>query len=360
MLKEYLLNFDIEKYIWFWLLSAFLLAFVISHLSNKPLIRVVREKRFFDNPNDRSSHKSATPTLGGLMIYISTIIALSIYGSFFSSGNLLLLLGCITWLFLIGIYDDLTSASAAKKALIQLIASLFIIIISDVRIDSLFGIFGVDTLNYWVSIIFTVFIYLLIINAYNLIDGIDGLSAGHSVMVCLAFSYIFFNFSNILLTVSVILIGAILPFLRYNLSNKKKIFMGDSGSIVIGFLISYLSVNYLNVASFNNTANAPVIIGSILFFPLMDTLRIFFIRIFVHKKSPFVADNNHLHHKFLELGFNHKQTTAIIILLNILIVIFAFNLPEVNINLQIVLLVLFGTIMFSLIFIYNFIKNRLQ
>jgi UDP-N-acetylmuramyl pentapeptide phosphotransferase/UDP-N-acetylglucosamine-1-phosphate transferase len=154
-------------------------------------------------------------------------------------------------------------------------------------------------------------------------------------------------------------IGAMIPFLRLNFSKRKKIFMGDTGSMIIGFLIAFCAVRFINSTELNPKSelftSAPILALSIAFFPLLDTLRVFIIRLVVLKKSPFSPDQNHIHHRYLKLGLSHAQTTIFIVFLNLMLIAFVYQIGHLDTTIQFLLMILFGMLLYSSLFIYNWL-----
>ena len=249
----------------------------------------------------------------------------------------------ITLMFL-GIKDDLMGLAPKKKFMIQILAALMVIVLTDVRIASCYGLLGLEELPYFASVVFSVFVFLALINAFNLIDGIDGLAGTIGIIVTATFgSFYLLNERYLMVIISFALIGALLGFLRFNLSTGRKIFMGDSGSMFIGFILAYQAISFLE---FNATvvtpytiAVAPIMAMAILSLPILDTVRVFIVRI-AQKKSPFSADRNHIHHRLLALGLSHKKATLTLGIINILVIALAFLIKDLYINLQLYLLVL--------------------
>ena len=327
-----------------------ILAPVLLSLRMYPvIIHLVKSKTLMDEPVDRSTHTIKTPTLGGVGMFISFSLTLITLGMVLdlSQTDLLKLLAVvaasITLMFL-GIKDDLLGLAPKKKFMVQLVASLMVIILADLRIISFEGIFGLEVLPYYISVVFTLFVFLLIINAYNLIDGLDGLAGSVALLSSLSFGTFFFiNGRYLFVLISFVLIGALLGFLRYNLSSHRKIFMGDSGSMFVGFLLAFQAVGFLSYNSIIEhpvtNIEAPIMGMAILSYPLLDTLRVFAIRI-SQKRSPFRADRNHIHHRLLNLGLTHKKTTLVIATLNIVIITLAFLIRDLYIHVQLYIMVL--------------------
>jgi hypothetical protein len=196
------------------------------------------------------------------------------------------------------------------------------------------------------------------INAFNLIDGVDGLAGAVALVVSTAFGVFFLlNGNPLFVLVSFVLIGAILGFLRYNLSDRNKIFMGDAGSMMVGFLLSFqalafLELNALETAQFSVT-NGPIMVLAVLSYPILDTVRVFVLRI-RDGRSPFSADRNHIHHRLLGLGMKHKQVTLLLVFVNVFIIEFAFLTNDLFIDSQFLLVL--GAVPF--VFTLPFIKIR--
>ncbi|MEM5563999.1 MraY family glycosyltransferase [Psychroserpens sp. AS72] len=360
MIQELLKNFNPIDYLELWLLLAFSIAFIVSLTSFPAIFNVAIAKELMDEPDHRSVHDRKTATLGGVGIFISLAVVITSIGALLDTKILLLVLGSMTILFFLGLKDDLLILSPRKKFIGQLLAASLLILFTDTRILGLSGVFGITILPYWFSVLFTLFVYVLIINAYNLIDGVDGLAGCLAVAGFASFAFLFIKTGDITMsTLTVGGIGAIIPFLRLNFSKRKKIFMGDTGSMIVGFLIAFCSVRFINTTELNPKSvffeSAPVLALAIAFFPLLDTLRVFIIRPVLMKKSPFTADQNHIHHRFLKLGFSHAQTTIYIVILNLLLIAFVYHIGHLDTILQFLLMVLVGTFLYSSLFIYNWL-----
>lgn len=364
MIQEILKYFNPLAYQELWLIIVFVIAYFMSYSTFPAIFNVAEAKHLMDEPTDRSVHSVKTPTLGGIGIYLSLVVVMTTMGALLDTKILLLLLGGLTILFFLGLKDDLLILSPRKKFFGQLLAAGLLIVFTDTRILGFSGLLGITILPYWISVGFTLFVYLLLVNAYNLIDGVDGLAGSLALVASAAFAFIFIEINDITMaSIAVGMIGAILPFLRLNFSKKNKIFMGDTGSMIIGFLIAFFIVKFIGSSQFHYDSefrnSGPVLAFAIVFFPLLDTLRIFFIRVFIHKKSPFKADKNHLHHRFLQLGFSHVATTTWIVIINVVIILFAFFIKDLEIHFQTLLLLFFGTFLYAIFFIWNWATSNL-
>lgn len=330
------------------------------------IINVSKQKGLMDAPDNRKMHKDLTPTLGGLGVFIAFSLSIIFYGVLIELIHsdllkLLGLLGSAIILLFLGVKDDLIAMSPKKKFLGQLLAVLNVVLLTDVRILSFEGLLGVGELPYFLSILFSVFVFILIINALNLIDGIDGLAGLISVISSVVFGILFFVHEYYLMTlVSSILVGSILGFLRYNLSSNQKIFMGDCGSMLAGFLLAYQGMSWLTLnktsLSADMVSNAPVMLLAILSYPLFDLLRVFAIRL-KQGKSPFTADSNHIHHRLLRLGLDHKEATMVLSVLSMLVIGCSFLFNNLEIHLHLGITVAVGTIIYLSPFL-SFFENR--
>ena len=309
----------------FQLLISFVVSLFITITAIPVIINISRLKDLMAEIKSRSSHKKLTPTLGGVAIFAATLITYFIWDNPKEGHDLHLTISAIIILFFLGIKDDILILSPKKKLLIQIAASLLVISLGNLQVSNLYGLLGLTQLSYNVGLLTTIFIFISLINAINLIDGIDGLAGSVGLFASLMFSYLFYKLGMYAqATLAISLSGSLLGFLRYNWSTKNKIFMGDTGSLIVGFLLSYFAIKYVVIN--NNfqvnpmlSKDAPLFALSILILPVFDTIRMFFIRL-IEGKSPFEGDRKHLHHVLIDIGFSHKIATALLLFFNIIIV----------------------------------------
>jgi UDP-N-acetylmuramyl pentapeptide phosphotransferase/UDP-N-acetylglucosamine-1-phosphate transferase len=312
---------------------SFLIALLVALISIPVIIRVARIKHLMDMPNSRSVHKDNIPTLGGIAIFASFIIPVLLFSDFSEASGTNYILASVILLFFIGVKDDILIISATKKLVVQLLAALIVIIMADIRIKSFYGIFNLFEIPYISSVLFSMFVYIVIINAFNLIDGIDGLAGGIGVIIALTFgTWFFLSGHAAMATLSVSLGGALIGFLYFNFSTRRKIFMGDTGSLIIGFVIATLAIEFidLNRIYVNENypiRNAPVVAIFILSIPLFDALRLFITRLLTGN-SPFQADRNHFHHILLKYRFSHIESSLILYSTNLFFISLAFTLIQ--------------------------------
>lgn len=296
------------------IIISMIISFGITFQSIPIIINVCNLKGLMEKNIKRSSHEFPTPTFGGIAIFASTLIGYFLW-NFGDEGIIMhrVVVGFII-LFFLGLKDDLFALAPIKKMISQIIAASLLVIGSDLRITDFFGILGIYEIPYVVSVLITIFIFIALINAINLIDGIDGLAAGIGMITTATYGFWFlanghYSFASISLCLSSTLVG----FLYYNFSKENKIFMGDTGSLILGFIITTLTVKFIhfNVShSFkvDGLVSAPVVSIALLSVPIFDTLRVFSLRI-MRKKSPFKADRLHMHHLIVDNGFSHMQTS---------------------------------------------------
>ena len=231
-----------------------------------------------------------------------------------------------------GLKDDLSGVNSRTKFSIQFIVAAILVLAGDIRLTGMYGVFGIHSIPYWPSVGLSILTIILIVNAFNLIDGIDGLAATTGIVAngCFAGLFIYLHQYE-LAAVSLAMVGSIFGFLRYNLM-PAKIFMGDTGSLLIGLVSVIMAIKFIEFNKFTGAItpqifSAPALSVAILIGPIFDTLRVFILRIF-SGVSPFTADRNHIHHRMLRLGLNHVQTTLILAGLNIGVILLVLLLQE--------------------------------
>ncbi|MNU12998.1 Decaprenyl-phosphate N-acetylglucosaminephosphotransferase [compost metagenome] len=331
----------------------FLSSFLITFFSIPTIIKISKRKNLMDEPGVRSSHLRKIPNLGGIAMFYSIGICTSIFAYEIFDLYKFLFASLIILLY-VGIMDDIVVMRAYKKLVAQIVVSAFIVIGSDVRIRNLFGIFGVYEIHYLVSVIFTIITFIILINAFNLIDGIDGLAGGYSLICSALFGISYYRLGEYnypLVILSVVLIGSVLAFLYYNLSNLRatKIFMGDTGSMLLGFLLAFTCICFIDIFIDKNIVSipryhlesAPVVAVAILILPIVDTLNVIIVRLW-NKKSPFEADKNHIHHKLLQLDLTHRRASFYIICYYLFIVTITYCFRHTNVNLLLLIILCLG------------------
>lgn len=293
------------------------------------LIKYSKKNNIYKKINKRDIHKEQTPNIGGVSIFFTFTIGLFfIYsGSFydFNINNQITIFVILTSIifFCIGLYDDLCNVSFLIKFLVQFLISSLLVFYFDVKISSFYGLFGFYQISEPVISIFNVFVIVFVINAFNLIDGVDGLASSIGIFISIIFSIIFYlNKLSFEFLLSSLIFACLVSFLFFN-KPRAKIFMGDSGSLFIGYLLSYLSIKACNLPLFEIGKINPVFILSVLSYPAIDTLRVFFIRI-SNGNSPFMPDQNHIHHILIKKTKNHFLVSIYAILFSSLSCLITF------------------------------------
>jgi UDP-N-acetylmuramyl pentapeptide phosphotransferase/UDP-N-acetylglucosamine-1-phosphate transferase len=286
--------------------------------------------KLYDSPNHRSSHTNTIPTFGGIAFYLSLMFALFYSQLFEENKNIVVLIFSITIMFFIGLKDDLQNLSAKKKFLGQIIAVAILMVNSDFRMYSFHGFLGVYELNNFVSVSLSMFLILGLINAYNLIDGIDGMASIVGIVIASSFGFLFYKMDMYYyLAICITLISTLFAFLRFNFSPRKKIFMGDTGALVVGLVLGMLALKLLSLGINNfstleiSRKGVPLLMLCILIIPAFDIARVMFIRL-NRKSSVFSPDRNHIHHILIDSGFSHKRASVFIGFINIIIILVMF------------------------------------
>lgn len=301
----------------------FTAGFVLTYFLTPVVIQVVKLKRLYEKLSERSSHSIHVPSFGGVTFYVVFVMAMSFAEQFFMVGRAVYLIPAATVMFVIGLKDDLTGISPFNKIIAQIIATTILFLSTDFQILDLHGFTGLFNASPILILPLSYAVLIFFINAFNLIDGIDGLASSLAAFYFSVFAVIFFQLHDwAFFSVSICMVGTFIAFLRYNLSSDKKIFMGDTGSLFIGFIIAAFVIN-LMTSDFPvhlkqiRTANFGIFLIAVLYVPVLDSIRVFIARA-ADGRSPFSPDRNHIHHLLMDkYQLNHRQTTAYILLINI-------------------------------------------
>ncbi len=321
----------------------FLTSFALTYIAIPSIIHIALKKNLVDMPNERSSHTLRTPSLGGIGIFAGTVFSIVFWLPFQYFDNLQFTLAAFIIIFLIGAKDDIISISPKNKFLGELFAAAILVLKANVRLTSLYGFFGIYEMPEYMSILLSIFTILVIINGFNLIDGINGLSASLGLLITGVFGVWFFLIGSIEFSIlAFALFGALLAFLKFNIT-PAKIFMGDTGSLFIGMICSILAIHFIEIQSYLSNSpytfkSAPSVAIGILILPLFDTLRVVILRL-MDGKLPFNPDRRHIHHLLIDAGMSHMQATSTLIGICIAFIIMSFGLQNVgNLNLLIIIL----------------------
>ncbi len=332
-----------------------LLALSITYLLIPLWISVCHKWKLFDFPDERKQHAPSIPTMGGLAIFAGIFMSFFLFADSLNIETIRYLLCGVLLLFFTGFFDDLLDLPAMKKLAIQVLAAV-IVVAGGSRIGSFYGLFGIHAIPEWAQYAASIGFIIAVTNAYNLIDGIDGLAGSIGLISSLILGFIFLEYQQDMYAIlSFCISGSLVGFLFYNF-HPARIFMGDTGSLLIGFLLSTLSINLLQVNEMSHSGSvliSPSLIAAVLFIPIYDTLRVFVIRL-LNGDSPIKADRNHLHHMIIRQGFTHKGAAILLSLFNLSVIAFEHFMGFLNVNLFLIL-----TICISIITMNTFVLQFL-
>lgn len=340
-----------------------LVSFLFGWMAMPVVIRIAKAKGFVVRPNKRMSHTGEVPNIGGLNICFSFILTYLFFEFEQMNHNQFFMIGLFA-IMVIGFIDDILVLTPLSKLLGETLAGIALIGFADIRITHLHGIFGINEIGIIPSYLISLFILIAIINAVNLIDGIDGLASGLGILYCLFFAIYFglvgeagWSF------IGICMIGSLAVFFIYNVfGNREKIFMGDSGSLLLGYLLTafvfrFCEINALESipAQFHMSAS-PAVAICVLTVPIFDTIRVSITRI-KKGRSPFQPDKNHIHHLLLRTGLNHIQTTCILLLISLLFI--ALGIVGRNWNLWLLLIADFALATVLTLILWRVINTKL-
>lgn len=338
------------------ILATAIISFIVAFLAIPVIILVAEKKKLFDIPDERKLHTHTIASLGGIGVFIGLTFALLLSVNFQQSPEFQYFIAALLLMFFIGLKDDIIALSAFKKFVVQIIAAGLVINLGGIRIESLYGLAGIYDISPVYGLALSYIILILIINAFNLIDGVDGLAGSLGILsTSLLGTYFYMAGMMPYALLAFSLSAALMAFLIFNF-HPAKIFMGDCGSLTVGLICGILVLKFINVAA-NPASPFPiessVALGiAVILVPLVDTVRVFAIRI-LKGRSPFFPDRNHVHHLLLDHGFNHSGVTTICVAANILFIVWVYfcrslgNTPLV-IGLFFICYVILGALFYTL------------
>ncbi|MBR3619078.1 MAG: undecaprenyl/decaprenyl-phosphate alpha-N-acetylglucosaminyl 1-phosphate transferase [Bacteroidaceae bacterium] len=323
-----------------YIIIAFAISLIFSLVCTPLVVKLCNTRGIFDLPNARKMHKNAIPRLGGTLFMPSLSVGVAITLLIMYQGinpnfeigisNIMMVVGAVL-IYMIGIFDDLKGLKATHKFIIQTIAAL-LFPLCNLMIDNLHGLFGIHEIPLLISYPLTVFVILLIVNAMNLIDGIDGLASGLAFLILGSFAYLYYQIHAYLFSlISISLAGATLAFFFFNVYGKVgrlKTFMGDAGSLFLGYVIAYLAIKYQMANEPNGfpyREESLLISFTLVFLPCIDVVRVAIQRK-LRRRSMFEADKTHIHHRIMQIGLDMHQTLAVIITLFIVLCLINYGL----------------------------------
>lgn len=349
----------------FHILIPVLIAFTCTSWIHPYVLKMAKEKNIVDNPDARKLQRVPIPILGGLIVVfgiLSGLMAVNLSGDFF---DLFPVFASIIIILIVGLMDDMISLSPKVRFIVEIILVLYLISTTGWQLNDFHGLWGLEVIPNYISVPLTVFACVGIINAINLIDGVDGYSSGYSIVSCSLFGVMFYELGNIrMVALAAIVAASLLPFFLHNVFGKRsKMFIGDAGTLPLGiifstFVITILSANLHIEITQVNLGLIPFTLA-VLCVPVFDTLRVMSTRI-VRGKSPFSPDKTHLHHLFIELGYSHIGTTLSIIAMNLFVVLCWFFTYKwgLSIDMQLYIVITLGA--FVTFIFYPFIKRQIR
>lgn len=299
-------------------------SFTIGLICMPVVIKIAKVRHFVVKPNKRMSHKGEVPNIGGIDIFMSFILAYLLFEYDQLQNSQYIFIG-VFLILMTGFIDDLLVITPGWKMFGELLAGAFLILISDIRLTNLHGFCGIHDIPLISSIFLSFFVFIVIVNSLNLIDGVDGLASGLGIIYSLFFAIYFQQIGEIHLSIlAYCLIGSLAVFFIYNVfgRSKRKIFMGDSGSLLLGYMMTLFVFRFCEINAscpdlgIFHSQSAPSVMIALLAIPLFDTMRVMAARIRKHQ-SPFTADKNHLHHLLLRIGLPHVQVTCVLLCLTV-------------------------------------------
>ncbi|MBQ2787379.1 MAG: undecaprenyl/decaprenyl-phosphate alpha-N-acetylglucosaminyl 1-phosphate transferase [Bacteroidaceae bacterium] len=305
---------------------SFLMAFVATLWMHPKVLKIAIMKNLVDNPDHRKLQRRPTPVMGGIAVFFGMLIGMC-SSQIFSANNMFIYLVAMMIMLYVGTIDDILDLSPRLRFALEITVVVILILVTGNSISDFFGLWGVYEISIWLAAPLTVLAAVGIINAINLIDGVNGLSTGFCVMACTLFAILFYMSGNITMAIiAMSAAGAIVPFFMHNVfGNDTRMFIGDGGALVMGIVMSIFVMNVLDTSSMSAKLVEESGVGlipfcvAVLSVPVFDTLRVMSTRI-IRGTSPFNADKTHLHHLFIDLGFSHIGTTISILTLNTLVV----------------------------------------
>ena len=330
------------------IVAALVTAVILGQIIIPNILLVSFRKRLFDVPDERKVHNALVPRLGGLSFFPVILFCVCCFIGLrlllggpldqllppAMTAELLLFTAGLTLLYIVGVADDLIGVRYSKKFIVQLLTALMLPL-SGLYVNNLYGLFGIHALSPFIGVPLTLVLVVFITNAINLIDGIDGLASGLSMVALAVFGGLFvWNNWWVYALVAFVSIGVLIPFFSYNVfgnaSRGRKIFMGDTGSLMLGYLLSLFTVRYCMYTgdALAEPSGSPVLVAfSVLLVPSLDVIRVVLHRV-RNGRNPFLPDKNHIHHKFLAMGFTPRTAMVTILLMSACFC--AFNLLTVH------------------------------
>lgn len=330
------------------------------------VLKISIMKNLVDNPDARKLQRNPVPVMGGIAVFFGIVIGICSSQMMFNSPNVFMLVAAMLIMLYTGTIDDIIDLSPTIRFIIEILVVLWMMYINKSSIDCFWGLWGVDTIPQWISYPLTIFASVGIINAINLIDGVNGLSSGFCFMASVMFAIIFYTTGNTVMTIiAASAAGAIIPFFFHNVFGyHTRMFIGDGGTLVMGMMMSMFTISILGqnsvCASYAESGLSLVAMTlAILAIPVFDTLRVMTSRI-IRGTSPFHPDKTHLHHLFIELGFSHAGTTISILTINFLVVVLWFVSYKLGASIEVQLYIVIALSILTTFIFYTYANKKMK
>ena len=348
------------------ILLPILLSFIGTLWMHPKILKIAILKNLVDNPDARKLQRNPVPVMGGIAVFFGIAIGLCSSPAMFSSANTFMLISAMLIMLYVGTIDDIINLSPTIRFAIEIIVIAWLMYASDSSINCFWGLWGISSIPQWAAYALTIFASVGIINAINLIDGVNGLSSGFCFMSSVLFAIFFHITGNqVMTTLALSAAGAIIPFFLHNVFGQStKMFIGDGGTLVIGTMMAMFVMNILgtnsgcSILAAKGVGLIPFTLA-VLSIPVFDTLRVMSTRI-LNKKSPFHPDKTHLHHMFIDLGFSHIGTTISILSLNFLIVAAWFISYKMGASIETQLYIVVAISLLTTFVLYWFAKRQIE
>lgn len=330
------------------------------------VLKISIMKNLVDNPDARKLQRNPVPVMGGIAVFFGIVIGICSSQMMFNSPNVFMLVAAMLIMLYTGTIDDIIDLSPTIRFIIEILVVLWMMYINKSSIDCFWGLWGIDTIPQWISYPLTIFASVGIINAINLIDGVNGLSSGFCFMASVMFAIIFYTTGNTVMTIiATSAAGAIIPFFFHNVFGyHTRMFIGDGGTLVMGMMMSMFTISILGqnsvCADYAESGLSLVAMTlAILAIPVFDTLRVMTSRI-IRGTSPFHPDKTHLHHLFIELGFSHAGTTISILTINFLVVVLWFVSYKLGASIEVQLYIVIALSILTTFIFYTYANKKMK
>ena len=311
----------------FFIFIVFIVSVLVSSLMHRPVLRYAKKHNIYDNPEARKLQRRPIPVLGGLVVFIGSIVGSHCYWFVDDCSSTLPVQGAMLLMLSLGGWDDIKKVSPILRLIVETLVVVALMMINGYSINDFHGLWGIHEISPWIAWPLTIFACVGIINAFNLIDGIDGLSSGIGIMAFGFYGVLFFYSHDFVRTaLAVAIVGALIPFFLLNVFGRRsKMFIGDAGTLMLGIalcdlIIAMMTKDSMCAQQIEKTNFCLIAFAlAVLVIPVFDTIRVMMGRIF-RGKSPFIADKTHLHHAFIDYGFHHLETSLMEIMLSMMVV----------------------------------------